>query len=89
MEYNRTLTNNKKASNIDIPINNNNDESSINPINTANAFNTYFTSVADTLLNKNFFEMDTNNNDDPMTYLRQNFKCCQSQIKLKNTTTRD
>ena len=58
MEYNRTLTNNKKASNIDIPINNNNnDESSTNPINTANAFNTYFTSVADTLLTKNFFEM--------------------------------
>ena len=24
-----------------------------------------------------------------MTYLRQNFKCCQSQIKLKNTTTHE
>ena len=83
----------KKASNIDIPINNNNNnnnnnnESSTNPINTANAFNTYFKSVADTFLTKNFFETDANNNDDPMTYLRQNFKYCQSQIKLKNTTT--
>jgi len=31
--------------------------------------------------------MDNTNNDDPMTYLRQNFKHCHSQIKLKNTTT--
>ena len=69
----RTLTNNKKASNIDIPINNNNDESSINPINTANAFNTYFTSVAYTLLTKNFFETDTNNNDDPIDLLTTEF----------------
>jgi len=30
--------------------------------------------------------MDTTNNNDPMTYLRQNFKHCHSQIKLKNTT---
>ena len=70
-------------------INNNNDESSTNLINTANASNTYFTAVADTLLTKNFFEMDTNNNDDPITYLRQNFKYCQSQIKLKNSTTHE
>ena len=33
--------------------------------------------------------MDINNNDDPMTYLWQNFKYCQSQIKLKNTTTHE
>ena len=33
--------------------------------------------------------MDTNNNDDPMTYLRQNFKYCQSHVKLKNTTTHE
>jgi len=50
-------------------------------------FNTYFTSLAENLLTKNFSEMDTTNNDDPMTYLRQNIKQCHSQIKLKNTTT--
>jgi hypothetical protein len=86
MEYNKTLTNNKKASNITIPINNN-DESPTNPISIANVFNTYFTSVADNLLNKNFSETDTTNNDDPMTYLQQNFKYCHSQLKLKNITT--
>jgi hypothetical protein len=82
----KTLTNNKKTSNITIPININ-DESHTNPINTANVFNTYFTSVADNRLTKNFSETDTTDNDDPMTYLPQNFKYCHSQIKLKNTTT--
>ena len=52
-----------------------------------NVFNTYFTSVADNLLTKNFSETGTTNNDDPMTYLRQNLKYCHPQIKLKNTTT--
>ena len=55
-------------------------------IDIANAFNTYFTSVADNLLTKNFSETDTTTNDDPMSYLRQHFKYCHSQIKLKNTT---
>jgi hypothetical protein len=82
----RTLTNNNKTLNNTIPININN-ESSTNPINIANVFNTYFTSVADNLLRKNFSEIDTENNNDPMFYLRQNYKHCYSQIKLKNTTT--
>jgi len=81
-----TLTNNKKTSNTTIPINING-EPSTNPISIANVFNTYFISVADNLLTKNFSETYTTNNDDPMTYLRQNFQYCQSQIKLKNTTT--
>jgi hypothetical protein len=62
----KTLTNNKKPSNITTLINTN-DKSSTNLINITNA---YFTSVADNLLNKNFFKMDTtNNSEDPMTYL--------------------
>jgi len=39
------------------------------------------------LLTKNFSETDTTNKNDLLTYLRQNFKHCHSQIKLKNTTT--
>jgi len=58
-----------------------------NPTDIANAFNTYFTSVADNLLTKNLSEKDTTTNVVPMSYLRQNFKYCPSQIKLKNTTT--
>jgi hypothetical protein len=53
----------------------------------ADTFNTYFTSVADDLLTKNFSTADTTNNDDPMRYLQQNFKRCHSQVKLHNTTT--
>ena len=81
----KTLTNNNKTSNITTPININ-DKSLTNPIDVVNAFNTYFTSVADNLLTKNFSETDTTTNDDPMSYLRQHFKYCHSQIKLKNTT---
>jgi len=64
----KTLTNNKKTSNITIPININ-DELTANPTSIANVFNTYFISVAKNLLTKNFSETDTTNNDDPMTYL--------------------
>jgi hypothetical protein len=64
----KTLTNNKKTSNITIPININ-DESPNNPINIANVFNTSITSVADNLLTKIFSETDTTDNDNPMTYL--------------------
>lgn len=53
----------------------------------ANAFNTYFVSMADNLLKKNFFKTATINTDDPMRYLRQNFKQYRSQIKLYNTNT--
>jgi len=64
----KTLTNNKKTSNITTPININ-DKSPTNPVDIANAFNTYCTSVADNLLTKNFSEMDTTTNDDLMSYL--------------------
>jgi hypothetical protein len=77
-----TITNKKTSYNNDPPNINGNSSTSI-----ANAFNTYFISVADNLLNKKFLKTDTTNNDDPMRYLRQNIKRCQSQIKLYNTTT--
>jgi len=77
-----TLTNKKTPKDNDPPNVNGNSSTSI-----ANTFNTYFTSVADNLLTKNFSKKDTTNNDDPMKYLRQNFKRCHSQAKLHNTTT--
>jgi len=40
-------------------------------------------------LTKNFSDVETTNNKDPITYLRQNFKHCYSQINLKNTTTHE
>jgi len=86
----KTLTNNKKILHIGIPTNINiNDKPSTNPTDIANAFNAYFTSVADNLLTKNFSEIETKNNKDPITYLRQNFRHCYSQINLKNTTTHE
>ena len=86
----KTITSNKKTSHTSISININiNDKSSTSPIDIANAFNAYFTSVADNLLIKNFSKIETTNNNDPMTYLRHNFKHCHSQIKLNNTTTHD
>ena len=66
-----------------------NDKYSTNPTDIANAFNAYFTSVADNLLVKNPSKIETTNNNDPIIYLRQNFKQCHSQIKLKNTTTHE
>ena len=86
----KTITKSKKISHTSIPININiNDKPSTNPTDIANAFNAYFTSVADNLLIKNFSEIQTTNNNDPMTYLRHNFKHCYSQINLKNTTTHE
>jgi hypothetical protein len=41
--------------------------------NPANAFNTYFSSVADNLIIKSFFKKNTTNEKDPLIYLRQNF----------------
>jgi len=81
----KTITSNKKTSHTSISININiNDKSSTSPIDIANAFNAYFTSVADNLLIKNFSKIESTNNNDPMTYLWHNFKHCHSQIKLNN-----
>ena len=62
---------------------NTNDKLSSNPIAIANAFNSYFLSVAEKLLNKNFLFKSTINNKDPITYLQQNLGQYSSSIKLK------
>jgi len=45
-----------------------------NPLATANAFNNYFSLIAENILNKNFSGKDTINNNDSIPYLRQNFR---------------
>jgi len=55
----------------------------------ADAFNAYFTLVADNLLIKNPSKIEIVNNNDLMTYLRHNFRHCHSQINLNSTTTHE
>ena len=81
----KTVTNNIKIMNSTALIKID-DKTSMNLRNTANGFNTYFTSVADNLI-KNFSKRKITNNDDPMIYLQQNFNHFCSLVKLNNTTT--
>jgi hypothetical protein len=60
-----------------------NNQLSSNPHIIANAFNTYFLSVAENLT-KN---AHTTNNIDPLTYLQQNSNHTFTPMILKNTTT--
>ena len=57
------------------------------PLLTANAFNTYFMSIAENLLTKNFSRCDVTNSNSPMTHLQQNFHPFSSLLRLNNTTT--
>ena len=66
-----------------------NDKLSSNPPAIANAFNSYFSSVAENLLTKNFSGKNTNNNNVPITYLRHSLSQLSSSIKLNNTTTHE
>jgi hypothetical protein len=78
----KSLTNNKTTTNtINITDSNNNQK-------TANAFNQYFSSVAEKLI-KNSLKKNHSNYNDPLIYLRQNFKQPSSAITLKNTTTQE
>jgi hypothetical protein len=81
----RTITNNKNINNISTM--NIKDKLSSNPLATANALNTYFSSVAENLLIKNFSAKNTINNNDSISYLCQNFRQSFSTIQLRNTTT--
>jgi len=66
----KTITNNTKTPHTNIPIHINiNETPSTNPMDIANAFNAYFTSVTDNLLIKNSSKIEIVNNNDPMTYL--------------------
>jgi hypothetical protein len=60
-----------------------------NPLGIVNAFNAYFSSVAENLIIKNFFGKNAMKNNDPLIYLRQNFSHSISSIRLNNTTTHE
>ena len=66
----KTITNNKNTIN-NISTMNIKDKLSSNPLAIANAFNTNFSSEAENLI-KNFSGKNTTNNNDPVSYLRQN-----------------
>jgi hypothetical protein len=66
-----------------------NDKLSSNPLETANTLNSYFSSVAENLLIINFSRKNTTNNNDSITYLRQNLSQLSSAIKLNNITTHE
>ena len=83
-----TITNNKNTINT-ISTVNINDKLSSNPLATANAFHSYFSSVAENLLIKNFSGENTTKNTDPITYLCLNFSQLSSSIELNNTTTHE
>jgi len=55
----------------------------------ANAFNAYFSSAAENLTSTNYAGMDFTNTNDPLTYLKKNFKQTFSSIRLNNTTTHE
>ena len=80
------ITNNTDNT-YDLPPMNINNELSNNPTATVNALNSYFLSVAENLLTKNFPSRKTNNNRDPLIYLKQKSNQCLSHIKLKNTSS--
>jgi hypothetical protein len=62
------------------------DKISSNPLTIANAFNSYFSSVAENLLSKSLINK-TNTNKDFSSYLQQNITQSFSKLKLENTTT--
>ena len=84
----KTITNNGTTSSNKAEMNINNTLTS-NPFTIANAFNAYFSSVAENLTSKNHFGTNSTNNNDPLTYLRQNFNQTFSSIRLNNTTTHE
>jgi len=67
----KTVTNNKVLTITTMNIKN---KLSHNPLAIANAFNTYFSSIAENILNKNFSGKNTINNNDSISYLCQNFR---------------
>ena len=76
----KSITNNKTITNKTNTRDFNNNQK------TANAFNLYFSSFAEKLI-KNSLKKNCSNQNDPLTYLRQNFKQPSSAIRLKSTTT--
>jgi hypothetical protein len=64
----------------------NNTESS-NPFTIVNAFNSYFTSVAENMNNVNHSDTHLKEKNNPISHLKSNFNLITSQIRLKNTST--
>ena len=62
-----------------------NNKLTTNPSVIANAFNTYFSLVAENLITKSHSEENTTNGKDPLIYLEQNFT--QSLLPLRLTST--
>jgi hypothetical protein len=79
---NRITTSNTQTMNI-------NNKLTTNPSIIANAFNTYFSSIADNLITKSFFEKNTTNEKDPLIYLGQNFTQSFPLLRLNNTTSHE
>ena len=81
----KIITNNKDT--IDNTLTMNKNEKMLNnPLIIANAFNTYFSSVVENLLQKNFQGKNIFNSKDAISYLQQNFCQFSSTMKLGNTT---
>jgi hypothetical protein len=82
----KTITNNKNTNN-NISTMNIKDKLSSIPLAITNALNNYFSLVAENSLIKNFSGKNTINNNDSISYLRQNFRQSFSTMQLRNTTT--
>jgi hypothetical protein len=80
----KTVTNSNNISN-NISSMKINDKLSSDSLTIANAFNVYFSSLAENFLNK-FTEENTTSHKDPMCYLYKSFRQPFSKIKLRNTT---
>ena len=64
-----------------------NNKLTTNPSIISNAFNTYFSLVAENLITKSHSEENTTNGKDPLIYLEQNFPQSLLPLRLTNTTT--
>jgi len=84
----KTITNNVTTSSNIAEMNVNNNLTS-NSSTIANAFNASFSSVAENLTSTNYPGTDFTNTNDPLTYLKKNFKQTFSSIRLNNTTTHE
>jgi hypothetical protein len=83
----KTITNNRDTTSNIATMNISNTLTS-NPLSKANAFNSYFTTVAENLTTKHFSGESPTDNNDPLSLLRQNFNQSFPDIRLRNTPTK-
>ena len=84
----KTITSNRNITSNNIEMNISNTLTN-NPFTIANAFNSYFLSVAENLMCKNYADTISTKNTDPLLYLKQNFKQTVFPVRLKNTSTHE